>query len=97
MDYQELVNQAATKPLPENFGKLLRPLLSSDGPLLAVLGQIQRRAQEMAWSLRVADLVSEEGRAETLKRQGEMNGLLLAIEEILLPLKALEEEEADLV
>lgn len=91
VDYQALVEEAAKGQLPENFGKQLRPLLSSDGPLLAVLGQIKRRAQEMAWALQVEDLVSEEGRAGALKKQGQINGLMLAIDTILDPVKALEE------
>lgn len=94
MDYQELVEQAAKTSLPENFGKLLRPLLSSDGPLLAALGQIRRRAQEMAWSLQVADLTSEEGRADALKKQGMINGLMQAIDVVLDPVKDLEEGDS---
>lgn len=96
MDYQELVNEAAKRELPHNYGELLRPLLSSDGALLIALGQIKRRAQEIAWSLQVADLTSEEGRAETLKKQGNINGLVMAIDIILDPMadqKGAEESE----
>lgn len=92
MDYQALVEEAAKAQLPENFGKILRPLLSSDGPLLAALGQIRRKAQEMAWSLQAESLVSEEGRAEAIRKQGTIVGLMLAIDQILDPVKALEEE-----
>lgn len=94
MDYQALVLEAAKADLPDDFAKQLRPLLASDSPLLAVLGQIQRRAQEIAWSLQAQDLVSDGGRAEALKKQGQMNGLIQAIEIVTDPLK---EEDSDTV
>lgn len=79
------MDEAAKKKLPHNYDELLKPLLSSDGPLLMALGQIKRRAQEIAWGLQVADLTSEQGRAEALKNQGVINGLIMAIDVVLEP------------
>lgn len=90
MDYQALVGEAANRPLDPNHSKALRQLLSSDGPLLASLGQIQRLAHEIAWSLQAVDLGSDEGRMEAVRLQGRIQGLSMAIETILEPAKELE-------
>lgn len=89
------MDEAAKHQPPENFGASLKLLLSSDGPLLVALGQIQCRAQDMAKALSVADLVTDEGRADALKKQGIIQGLKMAIDIVLDPVKNLEQPEGE--
>lgn len=86
------VDQLAASPLPEGFKNELRSLLSSESPFMAMLGQVQRRAHEMAWSLQAADLTTDEGRMKALKDQGTVQGLLMAIEVMLAPVMEGEED-----
>ena len=90
-DIREAVLQAATVPLAVDHGRSLRPMLSSDSPLLVALGQVHLRAGEMAMSLQSEDLVSPEGIARALKKQGMVEGLRLAIEVVIGPVQEFED------
>lgn len=71
----------------------LRPLLSSDSPLWLLLSEIEQRAKELAQSLQGDDLVTPEGIARAVKKQGVVEGLRLAISMVLDPVKELEDAE----
>lgn len=75
------------------MGQRLKPYLSSDSPLLAVLGQIERQAQEIAASLQGSNLMTDEGRFEALKTQGVVQGMRQAVEMFISPLSEVEEDE----
>ena len=94
-DIREAVFQAAMVPLPIDHGRQLRPMLSSDSPLLAALGQVHLRAGEAAMSLQSEDLVSEEGRAKALRKQGIVEGLRLAIEVVIGPVQEFEDQRIE--
>jgi hypothetical protein len=91
VDYQALIREQAHHPLPPDLGKQLRPLLSSDSPLLAVLGLVMARAQEMAWAIQAENLATDEGRAAAIKSQGLIGGLQMAVDVILAPVRELED------
>lgn len=92
MDYRVLIQEVAQRPAPWDLGKQLRPLLASDSPLLYSLAAVVKQAQDFAWAMQSDDLVTDEGRAQALKRQGVIQGLTLAIDTILAPLGEFEDE-----
>ena len=81
LDY--LLQRARAQPLSEDINLSLRPLLSSDGPLLAVLSQLALQAHDMAAGLQGMDLVSDEGRFKAVRMQGMVEGVRLAVDKFL--------------
>lgn len=86
-DYQALVEETALKLLPQDLGRQLQALLTSDGALPVALGLIHNRIGLLSRDLMTFDLMSDEGRLKGVRRQGEIAGLLLAIDIILTPAK----------
>jgi len=60
-----------------------------------MLGEIEQRAKDIAQSLQGDDLVSQEGVARAVKKQGIVEGLRLAISMVLDPVKELEDAERE--
>lgn len=90
-DFQALIEAAQTPP--EDLGKMLRPLLSSGAPLVFALGSVLAEARAFSLALAGEDLSTESGRFAAIKRQGMIEGMKLAVEKILAPVKELNNVE----
>ena len=79
------------EPQPEDLGKLLRPLISSDGPLLRALALVLKQATELSKGLATIDFTTDEGRLKAIRQQGVIEGLVMAVEIVIRPVKELDD------
>lgn len=94
-DYRALLVEVAKQEPKSDLALRLRPLLSSDGAMTEALANVVRMAGEMAVGLAGMDLVSEEGRFNALRQQGQVQGMQLALDAILRPLVEMEDNDSN--
>ena len=80
LDYQALMEQMGQEVEPPDLGKQLRPLISSDGPLLRALALVLKQATELSKGLATIDFTTDEGRLKAIRQQGVIEGLIMSVE-----------------
>lgn len=81
----------AREPLPEGLGRQLRGHISSDSPVMWALSRVVLQTVELAKGLATMDFTSDEGRLKAIRQQGVIEGLVMAVEIALQPVKELDD------
>ncbi len=79
------------EPTPEDLGKQLRPLISSDSPMVRALALVLKQATELAKGLATVDFTTDEGRLKAIRQQGVIEGLVMSVEIALRPVRELDD------
>ena len=78
------------QPLPEDMGRRLADYLGSDSPVLRALSLVLKQAEESSKGLAMLDFTTEEGRLKAIRQQGVVEGLVMAVEIALRPVREMD-------